>query len=270
MDDTLTIYLIPERLYLPPAEEGVAAGRRGLLPLLLLQLSQAQLVDAQAQKDEYLHFDLVGPRPSLPADVPVSTSTILSQMSGLHATCYLQLVHFALSQGIPLHPEDFRLGLEVCQSASLMVDATPLLAAHCGHALSHFTSRPDHTPSPPPLTSELLCLLLSASLSKRNWTCSLAAAANEPPTEEEGKGEESPCASCTHQVNETFKQHLTELGFREVTQCSPTHFWLDKDAQLTAAESFLVSQLCRFCLIEGLVLVLTRGPCVLYTCVCRP
>ena len=239
VEDSVTVFLLQERFYFPCAEGGGAVGGRVLLPLLLLQLDQTGLMDAKQQGDIYLHFGLEEPLPSLPVEVPGCTAVVLSQLPSLHTTCFLQQVHSALSQGLPLAPQDFHKALEVCQSTSLSVDATPLLAAHCGHALTHFPSHPE--PAPPPLPCDLLCLLLSAALSKRSWTCSLTSANKGCREEGEGQGVESHCACCTRLLNQTFKQHLEELGFREVVQCGPSHFWLNRETQLSAAESTMVS-----------------------------
>ena len=241
VDDSVTLFLLSETIYFLP-KDGTAAGdtppeRRGVLPLLLLQSSHSQLMDVQPLEDVFLHFDLLNP-PDLPVEVPASTAVLLSQVTSLHATCYLQLLHSALSHGLPLAPQDFRQGLQVCDSASLCVDATPLLAAHCGHAKTSFLSQPDLEPAPPPLTSDLLCLLLSAALSKRTWTCVLSSA--DAACGEEG--EESHCVHCTQELNQTFCQHLEGLGFKKVTQCGPAHFWLDREMEMSAAESTMVSE----------------------------
>lgn len=235
VEDSITVFLLAERFYFPSAEEDGAKGGRVLIPLLLLQLDQVELMEIQQQEDFYMHFDLAAPPPSLPPEVPSSTTVILSPLSSLHTSCYLQQVYSALSQGLPLVPQDFHKALELCHSTCLTVDATPLLAAHCRHALIHFPSHPE--PATPPLSCELLCVLLSAALSKRNWTCNLSHV-------EQGYREEAVSQiSCSSRLlNQTFMHHLNELGFKEVNQCGPTYFWLDRETQLSTAESAMVSE----------------------------
>lgn len=75
---------------------------------------------------------------------------------------------------------------------------------------------------PAPLQSDELCCLLMSALSRLTRTCCLLA--------EDGREEDSApslCSRCAQKVNQAFESYLEGVGFRPVSQCGPTHFWLD-------------------------------------------
>lgn len=228
-NDDLIVFLLPWRLYCPREGE-----RRGvaLLPIIMLQCCQEQLLNSDLvaphlAEDVYLQLDLLTQPPKL-ADVNLSLKELLCQLSSLHTSCYLEQVHSALTQHLPLSREDFLRGVAVCQTSTLSVDMTPLLSGICTHALTTFPASAELGKCTVPLHPDVLSQLLSAALSKLTWTCVLQPA---PGLGEEGRGEDShnPCYLHTQQINQALKTHLDELGFRAVMQCGPSHFWLDNN-----------------------------------------
>ena len=220
--DTIIVILLPRRFYW-----NGDVTESALLPILLLQYTLDLNLDLSTSQhvDAFLHFDLTT-TPSF-AEVPSSMKRLLTQLSSLHTTCYLQLVDMALREQWVLSSHDFLAGLQVCQSTTLSLDLTPLVAGLCNHAVTWFPATDSEGSEDkceerfqhPPILSETLCRILTSALSKRMWTCSVR-------MEEEVKEADSKCDLHTQQVNQALQQCLQELGFRPVPQSGPTHFWL--------------------------------------------
>ena len=222
-DNELIVFLLPWQLYSDCRDEGRGVA---LLPIVMFQCCQEQLLnsnlaESRPTEDVYLHFDLQT-QPIL-TEVCPGLKDLLCQLRSLHTSCYLEQVHAALVQGLLLTQQDFLRGVTVCQTNTLSVDLTPLLAGLCAHSLTEFPSSPELGTKSAPLPSDVLSHLLSAALSKLTYTCVVRGGGRE----EGGAGEE--CQLRTQQINQTFRRHLDKLGLRAVTQCEQAYFWLDNE-----------------------------------------
>lgn len=257
-DEGVIVFLLPRRLYCPASGRKTGEGGVALIPIILLQCCQAQLLnsdltDTPPPEDIYLRFDMTTTPPPELVKMAPSLRDLLTQLSSLHSSCYLEQLHSALTCELSVCEQDLLRGMEVCKTSILSVDMTPLLSGLCQHSL---TSLPPSTTSSNtqsdtytiPLPPHLLCQLLSATLSKLTWTCAVQLTSPSSSScggvglEEGGTSEGPlPCQLHTEQINQAFREHLSQLGFREVPHCGPTHFWLDscKDArqpQVSASE----------------------------------
>lgn len=235
VDDNVTVFLFPWQLYCHSVSAVPNTVSKAVLPILMLQWNQAQilspdLTDTQPPGDVYLHFDLHSPPNPLGPEVVPSLRGLLTQLSSMHSSCYLEQVHSALTEHLPLSEEDFLTGLEACQSSSLSVDVTPLLAGLCQHSLTRFPSRVELGTCSIPLHSDVLCQLLSAALGKLTGICTVQCATAE---EQEWT---SQCSLHTQLVNQAFRSHLDKLGFKPVTQCGIAYFWLESDSSSKGSE----------------------------------
>ena len=210
-DEVVTVLLLPKQFW------HHAATGNTILPIVVLQYTQQLNPDPNASGpiDNSQHFDLVT-SPVL-STMAASIKEVLTQLSFFHTSCYLQAMHFALTQHLPFCSQDYLTCLQVCKTSTLSVDLTPLLAGLCHHTRSDM------------LTSDVLCQLLTAALSKKVWSCSVARAEEVWPQEDS-----SYCNNSTQQVNATFRQHLLSVGFQGVPQCGPTHFWLDASTHIVS------------------------------------
>lgn len=213
-DEVVTMLLLPKQFWYH-ARTGST-----ILPVVILQYTQQLNPDpsVSGQIDSCQHFDLLS-SPVL-STMAAFMKEVLTQLSFFHTSCYLQAMHFALTQHLPFCSQDYLTCLQVCKTSILSVDLTPLLAALCPHTRSDM------------LTSDVLCQLLTAALSRKAWSCSVARA-------EEGGGvwpqeDSAYCSNSTQQINATFRQHLLKVGFQGVPQCGPTHFWLDAGTHIVS------------------------------------
>lgn len=229
---SVMIFFLPWGFYsFPLAGDSEMAA---LIPLILVQCSQAHMLDPNAsgsqEADKYFQFELSGHSPEF-TDLDECTSELFSSLSSFHTSSYLQLLQSGLTQGLSVSCVDFLTGLKICKQSTLSVDVTPLLSALCSHAKVTLSSLHSDS-SVPPLKSELLCQLLSAALSKLEWTSSVQLA------EEEGADEwSSICHRWKQEINSTFKRHLEKMGFKRVDQCGASYFWLDEDSHRKSPQS---------------------------------
>lgn len=214
-DEVVTVLLLPKQFW---RYAGTSAGTGStILPIVVLQYTQQLNPDpsVSGQIDSCQHFDLL--TSPVPSTMAASIKEVLTQLSFFHTSCYLQAMHFALTQHLPFCSQDYLTCLQVCKTSILSVDLTPLLAGLCRHTRSDM------------LTSDVLCQLLTAALSKKAWSCSVARAEEVWPQEDS-----SYCNNSTQQVNATFRQHLLNVGFQVVPQCGHTHFWLDATTHIVS------------------------------------
>ena len=235
---TVTIFCLPERFY------SLNKDSPYLLPLILVQCHQAQILSTNPDlpatnmdADTFIQFDLRLETPRDMTKLDTNTADILSKLHSFHTRLYLHLVHSALINNLPISPQDFHVGLELCQHCTLLVDITPLISALCSHSKTSLSSGSEVGVVTPPLPSHILSQLLSNALSKFQWTLSLHLAAMEETMDKSG----SCCSQMSLDINQSFLRHLEGVGFRAVVASGLSCYWLNKDPALKSEESDWVS-----------------------------
>lgn len=208
-----------------------------VLPIVLMQCNQAHVMDVDPARpdiptllpDSHTHMVLTTNQ------IPDfgSLTLISTQLSTVHKSSYLNTLHAALLQNITVQPQDFQAALEICNQTVLSIDVTPLIAGLCSHSFTKLLS--DHDTSAivgcgAPLSTEVLCELLTAVQSKKTGSCTVSLReADEGDSDDDDKKDVSKCDLIYSEINQAFSRYLSEFGFSAVPQC-PAHFWLNERA----------------------------------------
>ena len=207
------------------------------LPVIVMHCNQAHVMDVDPARpdippllsDNHIHMDLAANQIQ---DIGSLTS-ITTQLSMIHKSSYLNSLHAALLQNIAVLPRDFEAALVVCNQTVLSFDVTPLIAGLCSHSFTKLLADSGSSTAggSAPLDSDMLCVLLTAVLSKKSKSCSVSLKENEEEEEEEEEEEiyVSKCDSLRSEIDQAFSRYLSEFGFSPVPQCR-AHFWLNERA----------------------------------------
>ncbi len=236
------------------------------LPLVLLRLEHSHVLEplsftpsstslqSLVAGDWCLELDLT--HPATPT-CDASGCDLVSSVSSLHLSCYLSMLHTALISMISLSPADVSLALQNCQQSAVAVDATPLFSVLCPHVETSWRDKPGLDSFSLPLQTEQLCLLLSASLAKHEWSVYIQAKDTAEVDEEAGHG----CGQSASFLNRVLQDQLGKLGFESVRMGKEGNlYWLDADRLQQLTRGLLVSG--GVCTCGGMYIVGQVGVCV--------
>lgn len=221
--------------------EGVTEKRSKhfVLPVIVMQCNQSHVMDIDPARPDI---------PALPADSHThmvlgtnhhapdlgDLASVCNQLSVIHKSSYLTTLHTALVQNVAVQPGDFQAALEVCSKTVLSVDVTPLIAGLCSHSVTKLLDDSDIADCSAPLSTDLLCELLTAVSSKKTGSCSVSIRQQSYYGDEDSDHGASQCDLLHSEINQAFNRYLSELGFSTVPKC-PAHFWLNDRAAATVA-----------------------------------
>ena len=218
-----------------PEEDGPP--REFMLPVVVMQCSQSHVIDVDParpdvpplQPDGHAHL-VVGETHHVP-DLG-GLNFLSEQLTLIHRFSFLHTLHMALLQNASgVFPQDFYAALNVCSQTVLSVDVTPLVAGLCSHSVTKMADDSSSlSEGSAPLSTDILCEVLTAVLSKKTGTCLVslkgADACKEEGEEEDGL-DSSKCDLLSSEIDQALSKYLSEVGFFAVPQC-PAHFWLNE------------------------------------------
>lgn len=217
-----------------PEEDGPP--REFMLPVVVMQCSQSHVIDIDParpdvpplQPDGHAHL-VLGETHHVP-DLG-GLNFLSEQLTLIHRFSFLHTLHTALLQNASgVFPRDFYAALNVCSQTVLSVDVTPLVAGLCSHSVTKMADGSTSlSEGSAPLSTDILCEVLTAVLSKKTGTCLVSLKGVDACKEEEEEDglDSSKCDLLSSEIDQALSKYLSEVGFFAVPQC-PAHFWLNE------------------------------------------